>query len=635
MRSRPLLWSLCAMLLIAILSVGATILTGKTPLLGLDLKGGVSVVEQPQGKVSQTTLSQAQTIIENRVDGLGVSNSEVTVQGNDIDIELPGAKNDTQVLAVVGQTAQLFFRPVECEISPYVATPAKAATTTTTTAASKGKVTTTTAPGTAKVKAKTTTTTAKAKSSAAGAGLGNLDAELASATFPVAASSASPSSTPTSAPHTSTTVHTTSTTSHGTATTAAGTTTTTKTSTTATTAPSAAKTTTTTTPAEAATALATSICGLSSTAQESYMPPHGDAQGLTPADWDNSDETVVLPSYSDFTKGRYTPDYRYVLGPANMTGNIVKSATADVNTTNDEWEVDLSFTGAGSTAFNNFAAQYYECYKQDESDPPDAETCPPYGALQAIELDATVYSAPAIEDSSYPSGAVISANPSNPFTSQQATDLANALNYGSLPVRFQPQDIENVSPSIGTDSLKAGAVAGAVAVLIVILYLLVYYRALGLVVVIGICMSGAILYAITTLLSDTEGLALTLSGVIGLIVSVGVTADSCVVYFERLKEEIRSGRTVRTSVEKGFGRAFRTILAADFSSFIAALILYTLTVGDVRGFAFFLGLATLLNVVTTYFFTRPLVILIGRRAALGQGGVLGVSRGLGAGWYAQ
>lgn len=153
------------------------------------------------------------------------------------------------------------------------------------------------------------------------------------------------------------------------------------------------------------------------------------------------------------------------------------------------------------------------------------------------------------------------------------------------------------------------------AVFLVLIYLIIYYRALGLVVVIGICMSGAFIYAITTLLSATEGLALTLSGVIGLIVSVGVTADSCVVYFERLKEGIRIGRTVRTSVEKGFNRAFRTILAADFSSFIAALVLYTLTVGDVRGFAFFLGLATLLNVVTTYFFTRPLVILMGRRAA--------------------
>jgi preprotein translocase subunit SecD len=284
--------------------------------------------------------------------------------------------------------------------------------------------------------------------------------------------------------------------------------------------------------------------------------------------------------------------------------------------------VDLTFTSRGSTEFNKYAAAHYACYQQDPSNPP-------YCALQAIELDAVVQSAPAIEAASFPGGATINGSSSNPFTQQQAQNLALALSYGSLPVRFVPQDISSVSPQIGTDSLKAGAAAGALAVLLVLLYLVIYYRALGLVVVASICVSGALLYSITALLSATSGLALTLSGVIGLIVSVGVTADSCVVYFERLKEEIRGGRTVRTSVEKGFNRAFRTVLAADFSSFIAAFILYTLTVGDVRGFAFFLGLATLLNVVTTYFFTRPLVILIGRRASVSEGGFLGVNRGLG------
>ena len=235
----------------------------------------------------------------------------------------------------------------------------------------------------------------------------------------------------------------------------------------------------------------------------------------------------------------------------------------------------------------------------------------------------------------FPGSAEISGSSSAPFTQAEAQSLAQALSYGSLPVRFVAQDIANISPQIGTDSLKAGAIAGGIAVLLVLIYLIIYYRALGLVVVIGICVSGAFLYSITTLLSYTENLTLTLSGVIGLIVSVGVTADSCVVYFERLKEEIRAGRTVRTSVEKGFKRAFRTVLAADFSSFIGALILYTLTVGDVRGFAFFLGLATLLNVVTTYFFTRPLVVLIGRRSSVGEAGFLSVSRGLGAGALAQ
>jgi preprotein translocase subunit SecD len=580
------------MILIAVLGVGATVLTGRSPLLGLDLKGGVSVVEQPQGKVTPSILQEAVQVIDRRVDGIGVSNSNVTRQGNDIVIELPGAKNDTQVLKIVGQTAQLFFRPVDCIIAPYIA-PTTSTTTKTPTA------TTTTSPGQAKLKPKSTTTTAKAKSAAGGGGVINLTASgarLATARFPIAAG-------------TSTTAKSTGTTGKSTTTVAPVT---------STTAAKGATTTTTTASTTTTTSLGSAICNLSSTEQELYLPPHGNSHGVTPASDDNGDATVVLPDYAGYAYGRY------VLAPEEMTGSIIKTAAANLNSQTDQWEVDISFTGKGSSQFNKYAATHYQCYVEDESNPP-------YCALQAIELDATVESDPAIEAASFNGGATINGSTSDPFTATQASDLALALSYGSLPVRFVAQDISNVSPQIGTASLDAGAIAGAVAVFLVLIYLIIYYRALGLVVVIGICMSGAFIYAITTLLSATEGLALTLSGVIGLIVSVGVTADSCVVYFERLKEEIRIGRTVRTSVEKGFNRAFRTILAADFSSFIAALVLYTLTVGDVRGFAFFLGLATLLNVVTTYFFTRPLVILMGRRAALSGGGVLGVSRGLGAG----
>jgi preprotein translocase subunit SecD len=502
-------------------------------------------------------------------------------------IELPGAKNDTDVLKVVGQTAQLFFRPVDCIIAPFIAS--NSATTTTT----APKTTTTT---------QADTSTTKAAAGATGGPTVHLDDRLASADYPLAAGTTTTPSTSsgtssTTAPASLSPAHsTTGTTSH---------------STTSTTVPHPLT----------STALGTQICGLSAAQQSSYFPPHGTSHGVTPAEWDLAGSTVVLPQVGTGGNPAFE-DGRYVLGPAEMSGSIIKTAAAELNSSTDQWEVDLSFTSRGSTEFNKYATAHYECYQQDPSNPP-------YCALQAIELDAVVQSAPAIEASSFPGGATISGSSSNPFTQQQASNLALSLNYGSLPVRFVPQDISSVSPQIGTDSLKAGAVAGALAVLLVLLYLVIYYRALGLVVVVSICVSGALLYAITTLLSQTEGLALTLSGVIGLIVSVGVTADSCVVYFERLKEEIRSGRTVRTSVEKGFTRAFRTVLAADFSSFIAAFILYTLTVGDVRGFAFFLGLATLLNVVTTYFFTRPLVILIGRRASVSEGGFLGVNRGLG------
>jgi preprotein translocase subunit SecD len=553
-RTRPLVYSFIAMVLIAVLSVGATVLTGKTPLLGLDLKGGVSVTERPEGAVNSNILQEAVNIMDRRVDGTGVSNSSVAVQGGDIVIELPGAKNDTQVLSFLGETAQLFFRPVDCIISPlYV--PPKTHTSTPT-------GTTTTVPGKSKAKSKTTpvsTTTSKPAKAAAGpAGqlpLAHLDARLASASYQVAAA----------ADHTSET--------------AKGTPTTTPAKVATTTVPTsgAAATTTTTTPAN--------ICNASATDQELYNPPNGNQYGVTPPQDDNAGDT-------------------------------------------DEWEVVLDFTSSGSTAFNKNAAAPYKCYESDTSNPP-------YCALQAIELDGTVESDPSIDSNNFPGSAEISGSSASPFTQQQAQSLAQALSYGSLPVRFVAQDIDNISPQIGTDSLRAGAIAGAIAVLLVLIYLIIYYRALGLVVVLGIFVSGALLYAITTLLSYTDNLTLTLSGVIGLIVSVGVTADSCVVYFERLKEEIRAGRTVRTSVEKGFKRAFRTVLAADFSSFIGALILYALTVGDVRGFAFFLGLATLLNVVTTYFFTRPLVVLIGRRSSVGEAGFLSVSRGLGAGSLAQ
>jgi preprotein translocase subunit SecD len=588
MRTRPLVWCLVLIIAVAVIGVGATIATGTTPLLGLDLKGGVSVVEKAQGHVTAADLQESQEIISNRVNGLGVSNSSVTVQGDNIVIELPGAKNDTEVLKVVGQTAQLFFRPVDCIIAPYVAS---SSSTTTTTAPKSGTTSTTVSP---KSTTPAATKTTKAAVGAGGGPVVSLDAHLASADF---ASAAGTTTVPTTASQAATsTPSTTSTTSH---------------STTSTTVPHPLTT----------TANGTQICGLTGAQQQSYFPPHGTSHGVTPAEWDLAGSTVVLPQVGTGGSPAFQ-DGRYVLGPAEMSGSIIKSAAANLNSSTDEWEVDLTFTSRGSTEFNKYATAHYACYEQDKSNPP-------YCALQAIELDAVVQSAPAIEAPSFPGGATISGSSTNPFTQQQASNLALSLNYGSLPVRFVPQNISSVSPQIGTDSLKAGAIAGALAVLLVLLYLVIYYRALGLVVVVSICVSGALLYAITTLLSQTEGLALTLSGVIGLIVSVGITADSCVVYFERLKEEIRGGRTVRTSVEKGFTRAFRTVLAADFSSFIAAFILYTLTVGDVRGFAFFLGLATLLNVVTTFFFTRPLVILIGRRASVSEGGFLGINRGLG------
>ncbi|MGI8777352.1 MAG: SecD/SecF family protein translocase subunit, partial [Acidimicrobiales bacterium] len=242
----------------------------------------------------------------------------------------------------------------------------------------------------------------------------------------------------------------------------------------------------------------------------------------------------------------------------------------------------------------------------------------------AIDLDGVVKSAPALQTTNFQGSGTITGN----FTEGEAKDLALVLSYGSLPVQLVPQTVQTVSASLGKDSLHAGLVAGIVGLGLVALYMLLYYRALGLVVWFGLALSGAYMYAIITYLGSHYGLALSLSGAVGIIVSVGVTVDSYVVYFERLKDEIRSGKTVRSSVDRGFARAYRTILAADAASFIGAVVLYLLSVGSVRGFAFFLGLSTLLDVFIAYFYTRPMVVLLGRNRLFTEARWVGVARGL-------
>jgi preprotein translocase subunit SecD len=244
----------------------------------------------------------------------------------------------------------------------------------------------------------------------------------------------------------------------------------------------------------------------------------------------------------------------------------------------------------------------------------------------AIVLDGVIKSAPVIQTANFGGRGQITGN----FSQREAKDLAIVLRYGSLPVELKQATVQTVSPTLGRDSLHAGIVTGLFGLGLVALYMILYYRALGIVVVIGLGVSGAMMYALVSYLSHTRGLALTISGVVGIIVSVGVTVDSYVVYFERLKDEIRSGKTVRSSVDRGFARAYRTILAADAVSFIGAALLYLLTVGSVRGFAFFLGVSTLLDVFIAYFFTRPMVVLLGRNRLFTEARRLGVARGLNA-----
>jgi preprotein translocase subunit SecD len=240
-----------------------------------------------------------------------------------------------------------------------------------------------------------------------------------------------------------------------------------------------------------------------------------------------------------------------------------------------------------------------------------------------------VQSAPAFQTDTFDaSGVTISGD----FSRTEAEDLARLLRYGALPVRFDEsqQTVENVSPTLGKDQLRAGIAAGIIGIALVAIYMFIYYRVLALVVLLGLGLTAAATYSLIAYLGDSIGLALTLAGVTGLIVSVGVTVDSYIVYFERLKDEVRSGKTVRSSVDRGFARSFRTILAADLVSLIGAGVLYALAIGSVRGFAFFLGLATLLDLVIAFFFMHPLVVLLARRPGLLRARYVGIASGLDA-----
>jgi len=350
----------------------------------------------------------------------------------------------------------------------------------------------------------------------------------------------------------------------------------------------------------------TTVAGATTTttAPAGEPPP---AFEVTPRDEDLPEATVILEELGD--DGEVVTTYQ--LGPSLATGEIVAGASAELDPNTGQWRVSLQMKGGadGIDRFNSIAAQ---CS-------PPSEVCPT-GQL-AIVLDSVVQSAPTIQTASFDKDDI---SISGSFTESEAKDLALALRYGSLPVTLEPQTVQTVSPTLGEDSLRAGLAAGLLGLSLVCLYMIFYYRALGIVVVLGLCVWSALLYSIISYLE----VALSLAGVTGIVVSVGVTVDSYVVYFERLKDEVKAGRTLRSSTERAFSRAFRTILAADISSFIGALVLFQLTVGPVRGFAFFLGISTILDVIVAWFFTRPLVGLLASNKVFTESRHLGVARGL-------
>lgn len=300
----------------------------------------------------------------------------------------------------------------------------------------------------------------------------------------------------------------------------------------------------------------------------------------------------------------------YLLGPADATGEVfTNEATAEI--TNGSWSVSANLRdgAAGEDLWNALAKKCYD----------GGTECP--SKQIAISLDGEVISAPVVQAPSFTNGVV---QITGSFTEKEATELARVLQFGAVPVKFETPTVQTVSASLGKDSLKAALVSGLIGVLLVLLFLMFYYRLIALVVVAGLSVSGLLLWSVISWLSKTNGLALTLSGAAGIIVSIGVTVDSYVVFFEKLKDDVQAGRTLRNSASRGFNSAWRAIVVADTASLIGAVVLWWLTVGSVRGFAFFLGLSTLSDLVVSYFFTRPAVLLLARTKLFNNGKVLGV-----------
>ena len=256
----------------------------------------------------------------------------------------------------------------------------------------------------------------------------------------------------------------------------------------------------------------------------------------------------------------------------------------------NQWVVNVNFNAVGADQFDVMAAANLN-------------------GLVAIALDGVVYSAPQINSANFGGTAVIS----GAFEEQDSKDLALVLRFGALPVEFIQDDVRTVSATLGEGTLRAGIIAGLIGLLLVGAYMVAYYRMLGIVAILSLVVSGAILWAIISFLGETQGLALTLAGATGIIVSVGVAVDSNIVYYERIKEEVRRGRAIRSAADNSFHDAFMTIIWADMASLIGAFVLYYLTSGSVKGFALFLGLATMIDIFVSYFFMRPLVVLVTRK----------------------
>lgn len=453
---------------------------GLEPKLGLDLKGGIAVVLTPKERADASALEKAVDIIRNRVDALGVAEPEISRQGENILIQLPGIEDQKRALTLIGTTAKLRFRPVLEMIDP------------------------------------------------------------------------------------------------------------------------------------------------NNPAYAKEGPKDCSDQATFPGDDPKKEVVFCARDRAEEAKGLTATSIKYRLGPAALEGSDVSGAQAQLPPASTlgtgGWEVSLDLTKDGGRKFEETTGRLACLRGQGDKD------------QLAIVLDKVIESHPRMDESVECNRGISggTAQITGNFAERDAKDLALVLRYGALPIELEPLSTTTVSPTLGRDSLRSGLFAGMFGLGVVLVYVLLFYRALGLVIMAGLALHFGFTYGVIILLGETAGFALTLAGIAGLIVSVGIAADSFIVYFERIKDEVLQGRGVRTAVDRAWTSARRTIVAADLVTALAATVLYLLAVGGVRGFALMLGLSTALDLFVSFLFMHPLVWNLAQTRLLARARSLGVGAGAGA-----
>jgi preprotein translocase subunit SecD len=561
-----------------------------TPKLGLDLVGGTQVIftaKAPGGKApSKSAMDQAKEIMTERVNGSGVTEAQVVVQGSDqIVISIPGS-TDADV-SKLGQAAVLNFRGLVAPITAVTCTP-KSAT-------SSG--------------ASRSASPSAAKSGNAAAPDGGTHRQLFAAAAPsgTATSSGAAKSSPPASQSSGAGAGTTPATGG-----------TSVTSPTCTDKPFAAL-------EKKKVEIPTSSAAfdkLSSTQQQEVVSALANFDCAAAQDEPDLPNKYFVACDDGSRLGR---PYAYLLGTVIVPGKQISSASAvapNVSNGQTSWSVSLSLKSKGQAAWAKYTSAHNIGGSNTASADPTScsSSTTPCANFVGFTLDGVVISAPVNEQAINGGNTQITGN----FTSSSAHELARQLKYGALPLSFTADQAQTVSATLGTSQLKSGLLAGGIGLGLVIIYSLLYYRALGLVTISSLAVSALLVYGSIVMLGTQMGFTLSLAGIAGFIVAVGITADSFVVFFERIKDEVHEGRSAKVAIPRAWVRARRTILSADTVSVLAAAILYYFAAGDVKGFAFTLGLSTILDLIVVFLFTHPLVSLLSRLRAFGSKRITGL-----------